>query len=114
MLKTALDQKDPLVVNILERAAYHLGIFTGSLVNALDPECIVYGGGLIEACGDFLLPIIRDTMYRFLIRPVEPEKLPVLAAALGDNAVLLGAAMLARASLGETAREEKQVLAMSR
>ncbi len=114
VLKTALDQKDPLVVNILERAAYHLGIFTGSLVNALDPECIVYGGGLIEACGDFLLPIIRDTMYRFLIRPVEPEKLPVLAAALGDNAVLLGAAMLARASLGETAREEKQVLAMSR
>lgn len=104
VLKTALDRHDALVSNILERAAYHLGIFTASLVNALDPECIVYGGGLIEACGDFLLPIISDTMYRFLIRPVEPEKLPVLPAALGDNAVLLGAAMLARASLGEAAR----------
>ncbi|WP_162909418.1 ROK family protein [Aggregatilinea lenta] len=104
VLKSALDQKDSLVTDILERAAYHLGIFTASVVNAIDPECIVYGGGLIEACGDHLLPIISDTMYRFLIRPVEPDKLPVLPAALGDNAVLLGAAMLARASLNEAAR----------
>lgn len=101
VLKAALDAKDPLVHDILGRAAYHLGVFTAGLINALDPECVVYGGGLIEACGDFLLPIIRSTTYRFLIRPVEPEQLPVVEAALGDNAVLLGAAMLARASLME-------------
>jgi glucokinase len=104
VLKAALDEHDSLVTDILERAAYHLGVFTASLVNALDPECIIYGGGLIEACGDYLLPIISDTMYRFLIRPVDPDKLPVLPAALGDNAVLLGAAMLARASLSEAAQ----------
>ncbi len=94
-LATALAERDPLVTDVIERAAYHLGVFTGSLINGLDPECVVYGGGLIEACGSVMLPIIRETTYRYLIRPIEPERLPILEAALGDNAVLLGAAMLA-------------------
>jgi glucokinase len=86
------------------RASYHLGIFTAAMVNAIDPACIVYGGGLIEACGDFMLPIIRDATYRYLIRPVDPQKLPIVAAALGDDAVAIGGAMLAQAALNE--REE--------
>ena len=84
------------MTDVIKRAAHHLGIFTAGMINVLDPECVVYGGGLIEACGDVMLPIIRETTYRYLIRPLEPEKLPILEAALGDNAVLLGAAMLAR------------------
>jgi glucokinase len=103
-LATALDQQDPVITDIIGRAAYHLGIFTASLVNALDPECVVYGGGVIEACGDFMLPIIRESTYRYLIRPVDPENLPILEAALGDDAVVVGAAMLARASLVDRAR----------
>jgi glucokinase len=83
------------------RAAYHLGIFTGSVVNAIDPDCVIYGGGLIEACGDFLMPIIRENAYRHLLRPVEPEQLPILVAALGDNAAVVGSALLARAAIQE-------------
>lgn len=98
VLADALEAGDPLITDIIERAAYHLGVFTGGIVNALDPECIIYGGGLIEACGAAMLPIIRETTYRYLLRPVAPENLPILEAALGDNAVLLGAAMLASAS----------------
>jgi len=94
-LAQALQEQDPVVTDVLERAAYHLGIFTGSLVNVLDTECVVYGGGLIEACGEFMLPIIRETAYRHLIRPVSPDKLPILEAALGDNATVIGSAMLA-------------------
>ncbi len=103
-LSDALDQHDPVITDIVGRAAYHLGIFTAALVNALDPECVVYGGGLIEACGDFVLPIIRETTYRYLIRPVDPENLPILEAALGDDAVVIGAAMLARAGMAERVR----------
>ena len=72
ILAAALDQSDPVISDVIARAAYHLGIFTASLVNALDPECVVYGGGLIEACGDYVLPIIRESTYRYLIRPVDP------------------------------------------
>ena len=37
-LADALRAQDPVVTDVIERAAYHLGIFTGTLVNALDPE----------------------------------------------------------------------------
>ena len=100
-LAAALAAHDPVVTDVIERAAYHLGIFTGSLVNALDTECVVFGGGLIEACADFMLPLIRETAYRYLIRPVDPEHLPILEAALGDDTIVLGTAMLAKASLTE-------------
>lgn len=98
-LAELLEQKDALVTEVVGRAARHLGIFTAALVNAIDPECVVYGGGLIEACGSFMMPIIRGATYRYLIRPVEPENLPIFEAMLGDNVVLVGAAMLANASL---------------
>jgi len=100
VLARALEERDPLISDVVGRAAYHLGVFTASLVNALDPQCIVYGGGLIEACGEFMLPIIRATTYRHLIRPVHPDALPILEAALGDNAVVIGSALLASASAG--------------
>lgn len=98
-LAELLKEKDALVTEVVSRAARHLGIFTASLVNAIDPECVVFGGGLIEACGIFMMPIIRQATYHYLIRPVEPENLPILEAILGDNSVLVGAAMLANASL---------------
>ncbi|NDJ74768.1 MAG: ROK family protein [Chloroflexi bacterium] len=99
VLAKALKKGDPVVTDVLERAAYHLGVFTGTMINALDPECVIYGGGLIEACGDVMLPIIREAAYRHLIRPLAPEQLPIVEAALGDDAVVLGTAMLAVASL---------------
>lgn len=100
VLARALEEHDPVITDVVGRAAYHLGVFTASLVNALDPQCIVYGGGLIEACGSFMLPIIRANTYRHLIRPVHPDALPILEAALGDNAVVIGCALLASASAG--------------
>lgn len=101
MLREMIDAGDGVVIDVVGRAARHLGLFTGSLVNAIDPDCIVYGGGLIEACGDFMLPIIREYTHYTLLRPVPAESLPILVAALGDNAVLVGAAMLAREGVAE-------------
>lgn len=99
VLAEALAQGDPVVRDVIARAAYHLGVFNAAIVNALDPACIVYGGGLIDACGSFIIPILRETTYRYLIRPVAPERLPILQAALGDSANPIGAAMLAQAGL---------------
>lgn len=99
VLAEALAAHDSVVTDVLTRAAYHLGILTGSVVNAIDPGCVIFGGGLIEACGDFMMPIIRINTYRHLLRPVDPADLPILTAALGDNAAVVGSAMLARAAL---------------
>ncbi len=107
VLSAALDARDPVVTTIMERAAYHLGVFTGSVVNAIDPDCVIYGGGLIEACGDFLMPIIREHTYRHLLRPVEPEHLPILVAELGDSAAVVGSALLAHAAIMEGVRHKR-------
>ncbi|MBN1565489.1 MAG: ROK family protein [Anaerolineae bacterium] len=101
VLAEALAAGDAVVTTVMERAGYHLGVFTGSVVNAIDPGCVIYGGGLIEACGDFLMPLIREHAYRHLLRPVAPEHLPILVAELGDNAAVIGSALLARAAIQE-------------
>lgn len=70
-----------------------LGIAMANVVNLLSPELIVLGGGLIEALGSLILPEAQKTMRQWampdLVKPVK-----VKAAALGDHAVMLGAAKL--------------------
>ena len=61
LLAQALRQKDPLVTTILKRASVILGQACINFRHIFDPELIIFGGGLIEACGDFMLPIITKT-----------------------------------------------------
>ncbi len=99
-LARAAEQEDALVLEVLRRAAYYLGLLTANMVNALDPERIVFGGGLIEACEPWLLPTIRDVAQQYYLNKHDMDKVKVLAAELGDYATVLGAAMLARDRLG--------------
>ncbi|HJQ23322.1 MAG TPA: ROK family protein [Blastocatellia bacterium] len=86
---------DKLVVRIMNRAARLLGAGIGSLVNVLSPEVVVLGGGVIEAMGDdFVARIdeaVRDIAFEFMVKDMR-----VVRAALGDDAGVTGAAMLAR------------------
>jgi len=93
VLKEALKKKDPLTIKIMAEKSKILGLACINLRRLFDPEMIVLGGGLTEACGDFMLPIIRKTVSedRFFkkLRPC-----PVMPSKLGDDAVLLGAVAL--------------------
>jgi glucokinase len=67
----------------------------------IDPEVIVLGGGVIEACSEFMMPIVENI--------VGSDRLPgardggqVLLSALGDDAVVLGAVALARKRAGRS------------
>ena len=78
----------------MQRAAVTLGKACISIRHMLDPELIVLGGGVIEACGDFLLPRIKQI---FDSDPFFSKKIgacPILASQLGDDAIILGAAAL--------------------
>jgi glucokinase len=94
-LAAALDEGDRLVQEVMGHAAVVLGHACLTVRHLLDPEVIVIGGGVFEACGNFLFPIIR--------RIVDADRLPgarkggqVLLSALEDDAVTLGAVALAR------------------
>jgi glucokinase len=74
-------------------AADHLGALLGLLVNMLDPQAILLGGGLGLAPGlyrDRLAAAARAHVWADACRG-----LPILPAALGADAGLIGAALAA-------------------
>lgn len=98
-LRAALQAGDDLVTEVLARAAGFLGRACLSLRHILDPETIVLGGGLIEACDFFLVPIVEEIVASDpLATPGEGGRIAV--AALGDDAVALGAVALAQRKAG--------------
>jgi hypothetical protein len=52
---------------------------------------IILGGGIIEACGDYILPITRKIFYKDPFFSKIKATCPVVASKLEDDAVILGA-----------------------
>ena len=101
MLNTALKNSDPLVSQIVTRAAVVIGRVCRSVRHLIDPETIILGGGLMEACGWFLMPIIqREIEDDHLI--TSARKREVVFSSLGDDAVVFGALALARIEIGRS------------
>jgi glucokinase len=93
-LKQAYQQEDKLVQKTVKRAAKYIGIGIGSLVNVLGPEVIVLGGGVIEALGDEMLPIIEKSAARVAFE-YSMQGVRIVRAELGDDAGVIGAAIIA-------------------
>ena len=95
VLKESLRRSDPVVTGVMTNVANVLGRACVSINHIFNPEMIVLGGGVIEACGDFLLPriakIVKDDPFFKKFKPCT-----IVAAQLEDNAVILGAVALAR------------------
>jgi glucokinase len=95
LLRRCLEAQDPLVTEVIGRASKILGLACISLRHLLDPEIIVFGGGVVAACGSFMLPIIQET---FSSDPFlgSHSECRVVEAKLGDDAGMLGAVALAQ------------------
>lgn len=84
---------DADALDALADAAAELGAVVGQMVNMLDPRALVIGGGLGLAgapYGDRLVSAIRDHIFA-----PDARGLPVLPAALGPEAGIVGAALAA-------------------
>jgi glucokinase len=95
LLAKGYREGDPLVTEVLGKAQWYLGLLTASLVNLLDPEIIVFGGGVVEALGEVFMDPIRVTARQYYIQQNDAEKVRIISARLGDHAGVLGAAVLA-------------------
>jgi glucokinase len=89
----AANAGEAAAVQIVDSAADALGSSMGWLVNVLDPEAIVVGGGLGLARGRYRERLIAATRGH-IWNPVARE-LPFVSAALGADAGLIGAALTA-------------------
>jgi glucokinase len=76
----------------VEDAAATLGSFLALLVNVLDPEAVVVGGGLGSAAGAYWRGVVRAA--RAHIWAEDVRKLPLLQAGLGPNSGVIGAGWL--------------------
>ncbi|HSO97072.1 MAG TPA: ROK family protein [Acidimicrobiia bacterium] len=86
---------DAVALDLLATYAREVALGFAGLANILDPELIVVSGGLVQL-GDLLLDPLRDAFESHLEgAPYRPE-VPIVAAALGDRAGVVGAAALAR------------------
>jgi glucokinase len=84
--------KDSVACSALDRAAKRLGIKIAYLVNLLNPDAVVIGGGLEEAGEEFLAKVTL-TIKEWAFREAT-EELKVTYSQLRENAVAMGAANL--------------------
>lgn len=92
----AAREHDACALAVFEKMAVHLGVGIANVVNALNPEAIIIGGG-VSAAFDLFAPRAREEMRRRAF-PVPAGRCRIVKAECGDDAGLLGAARLAFAS----------------
>jgi glucokinase len=88
----ALERKDPLARKLVAHAVEALGAGVASVVNVLDVEVVILGGGLGVRLGRPYADKIAAAMLPHLFNDDRPP--PVLVAALGDLGGALGASLL--------------------
>jgi glucokinase len=95
LITQAARDGDPTARELLAEVGNWLGVGIANLAAAFDPGTFVIGGG-VSAAGDLLLSSARETFRRRLAgRGYRPEA-RIVAAQLGNDAGLIGAADLAR------------------
>jgi glucokinase len=87
---------DPGAYEALTRMASSLGVGLANLLNLLDPDIVVIGGGFGSDAGELLLAPAERVARERALEPAASHA-RFLVAELGEDAGMLGAAMLALA-----------------
>lgn len=90
----AAERGDQLAKGILWEVGRRLGEGIAGLVNVLDPDVVVVGGGAVAA-GDLLLEPARLGFTEAVEAADFRPEVPIVAASLGNDAGAVGAAILA-------------------
>lgn len=92
MVAKAAEAGDPVAKRIFTIVGEYIGIGLTSVINLLNPERVIIGGGVAES-GDLLLEPIRKTIKeRAMV--VAGESVEIVPAELGNSAGVIGASML--------------------
>ncbi|OGV35431.1 MAG: hypothetical protein A2020_06780 [Lentisphaerae bacterium GWF2_45_14] len=94
-LAKAYEKGDRAVRLILDKGMMKLGAAAASLSAVIAPDCIVFGGGVMESMGEALMPAVLMG-FRENLFGISPEKIELRLSELMDFAVACGATVLAR------------------
>ncbi len=99
VIARALKKNDPVMRKVMKRAQHYLGVLVANVINLLDPQCVVIGGGIAERLGEAFVGPIRKTAYKHFICERDRGRVKIVPGSLGDSAGALGAVVLARRRL---------------
>jgi glucokinase len=94
-LRKAIRRGDKFVDRVVEEASEYIGIATANLINILNPEVVVLGGGVIEALADEMMGVIVETANDYAMAGTM-KGVEIVASKLGDSAGITGGAVLAK------------------
>jgi glucokinase len=98
-LLTAVNKKDTVVIKHITEACHTIGFVLSDITNLLNLDLIVLGGGLIEALDHFMIPIIKESFNKNVLK-ASAKGLKIIPTKLGDDAALYGGIPLAEEFLG--------------
>lgn len=98
LLADAIKQNDALTIEIVTEAADYLGYGLGGIINFYNPECVILGGGVIEAIDLLFERACNRALAVALSQPARHTKM--LRTKLGDFSGVVGAACLAAEKAG--------------
>lgn len=85
---------DELAMKVVDDTAYYLALGACAVIATVDPEMVVYGGGMVAA-GEWFRQKIEDDVKRFGL-PFPTKTVKITFAQLGSDAGFIGAAGCAR------------------
>jgi glucokinase len=90
----AIAEGDPVATEVLAEAVAALGLGVASVWNLLDLERVVLGGGMAGKLGPYLAEAVAEAARPHAVRAIGADQ--VVAAVLGDDAGVVGAAEAVR------------------
>lgn len=91
-LELAAKKGNKTAIKIWQEVGEYIGIVLAGIVNVLNPELIVIGGGIAKA-GNLIMRSIRETVKKRAV-PIARDIVKIEFSKLGDDAGILGAAAL--------------------
>jgi len=95
MVALAAQNGDELSIAAFERAGTYLGLAISNFLHLFNPTMIILGGGVSHS-GEILMTPLRKKLHESVFSPHYLDHLSISHAALGDEAGLMGALVLAR------------------
>lgn len=84
---------DPVCISVLDNYTTYLAEGFANIINILGPDCLCIGGGVSHAGAQLLEPVRTKTNQRMFAKAAE-RKPQIVLAKLGNDAGILGAALL--------------------
>ncbi|SHK21631.1 glucokinase [Anaerobranca californiensis DSM 14826] len=90
----AAKKGDKVCLDIIGNVANNLGLAIANVINILNPEMIIIGGG-VAAAGDILFNPLKEVVAKRALKDLYKD-VEIVSAQLGNNAGIIGAAALVK------------------